>query len=53
MDIKVEVVEEALSDVVKGWHGPKFKESILEPGSWTMGMTVAVLPYHDNKMFMV
>ena len=35
-------------------YGPKFKESILEPGSWSMGMTAfgEILPYHDNKMFM-
>ncbi len=44
-----------LSDVVKEMaYGPKFKESILEPGSWSMGMTAfgEILPYHDNKMFM-
>ena len=44
-----------LSDVVKEMaYGPKFKESILEPGSWTTGYDCfgEILPYHDNKMFM-
>lgn len=33
-------------------YGPGFKEGILEPGPWTMGLGGfgECLPYHDNKM---
>ena len=35
-------------------YGAEFKKSILEPGSWSIGMTAfgEILPHHDNKMFM-
>ncbi|MGY8946214.1 MAG: GMC oxidoreductase [Flavobacteriales bacterium] len=34
--------------------GKKFKEEILKPGDWTIGMGGfgEVLPYHENKMFL-
>jgi choline dehydrogenase-like flavoprotein len=33
-------------------YGPEFKESVLNPGSWTFGIGGfgEILPYHDNKM---
>ena len=33
-------------------YGPEFKESVLNPGSWTLGIGGfgEILPYHDNKM---
>ena len=33
-------------------YGPEFKESVLNPGSWTFGIGgfCEILPYHDNKM---
>lgn len=35
-------------------YGPAFKEAMLTPGGWTMGLNGfgEVLPYHDNRMYL-
>ena len=35
-------------------YGAKFKEAILKPGQWAMGINAfgEILPYHDNKLIL-
>ncbi len=35
-------------------YGPEFKEAMLTPGGWTMGLNGfgEVLPYHENRMYL-
>lgn len=35
-------------------YGPEFKEAMLRPGGWTMGLNGfgEVLPYHENRMYL-
>jgi len=35
-------------------YGPEFKEEIVKPGGWAMGINGfgEVLPYHENKMYL-
>lgn len=35
-------------------YGPEFKEALLTPGGWTMGLNGfgEVLPYHENRMYL-
>lgn len=46
---------EAWTDSIKEMaYGPEFKEALLTPGGWRMGLNGfgETLPYHENKMYL-